>query len=89
MDPTKKSVRGKASIQAHEKAYFDTMHKRCRGFKTMILWTHHPAIRKMQRLASMEVERETKENVALFFRLFNEALAAYVGDPNYKFNPLL
>ena len=53
----------------------------------MTLWTHHPALRKMQRLATMEVERETKENVALFFKLFNEALSTYVGDPNYKFNP--
>ena len=35
----------------------------------------------------MEVEHETQEMVALFFKLFNEALAKYVGDPNYKFNP--
>ena len=87
MDPTKKTVRGKVSLQAHEKAYFDAMHKRCQGYKMMTLWTHHPALRKMQRLATMEVERETKENVALFFKLFNEALSTYVGDPNYKFNP--
>ena len=86
MDPTK-TVRGKVSLQAHEKAYFDAMHKRCRGYKMMTLWTHHPALRKMQRLATMEVEREKKENVALFFKLFNEALSTYVGDPDYKFNP--
>ena len=41
----------------------------------------------MRCLATMEVERETQEMVALFFKLFNEALAKYVGDPNYKFNP--
>ena len=87
MDPTKKTVQGKVSLQAHEKAYFDAMHKRCCGYKTMTLWTHHPALRKMKRLATMEVEREMRENVVLFFRLFNEALSKYVGDPDYKFNP--
>ena len=41
----------------------------------------------MRRLATMEVERERQEMVAIFFRLFNEALAKFVGDPAYKFNP--
>ena len=87
MDPTKMTVRGKPSLLASEPAYFDGMHRRCRGFKTLTLWTHHPGMRKMRRLATMEVERETQEMVAIFFRLFNEALAKFVGDPAYKFNP--
>ena len=87
MDPTKKTVRGKRSLLASEPAYFDGMHRRCCGFKTVTLWTHHPGMRKMRRLATMEVEHETQEMVALFFSLFNEALAAFVGDPAYKFNP--
>ena len=41
----------------------------------------------MWRLATMEVEREMQEMVAIFFRLFNKALAKFVGDPTYKFNP--
>ena len=87
MDPTKKTVRGQRSLLSYEPAYYDGMHRRCRGFKTLTLWTHHPGMRRMRRLATMEVERETQEMVALFFKLFNEALAKYVGDPNYKFNP--
>ena len=87
MDPTKKTVRGKRSLPSYEPAYYDGMHRRCRGFKTLTLWTHHPGMRRMQCLATVEVERETQEMVALFFKLFNKALAKYVGDPNYKFNP--
>ena len=36
MDPTKKTLRGKVSLQAPEKAYFDAMHKHCCGYKMMI-----------------------------------------------------
>ena len=35
----------------------------------------------------MEVKGETSENVALFWRLFNEVLAEVKGEPGYKFNP--
>ena len=87
MDPTKKTVRGRRSLLSYEKAYFDGMHKRCRGYKTLTLWTHHPGMRRMRRLATMEVQRENTESVALFFKLFNKALQEYTGDDQYKFNP--
>ena len=64
MDPTKKTVRGKRSLLSYEPAYYDGMHHRCRGFKTLTLWTHHPGMRRMRRLATMEVECETQEMVA-------------------------
>ena len=37
----------------------------------------------------MEVQRENTEMINLFFNLFNKALVNHVGDPNYKFNPML
>ena len=70
-----------------EPAYFDGMHKRCTGWKTLTLWVYHNAIRKLLRLATMEVKGETSENVTLFWRLFNEVLAEVKGEPGYKFNP--
>ena len=48
-----------------EPAYFDGMHKRCSGWKTLTLWVYHNARRKLLRLATMEVKGETSENVAL------------------------
>ena len=70
-----------------EPAYFDGMHKRCTGWKTLTLWVYHSASRKLLRLATMEVKGETSENVALFWRLFNEVLAEVKGEPGYQFNP--
>ena len=35
----------------------------------------------------MEVKGETSENVALFWKLFNEVLAEVKGEPGYQFNP--
>ena len=87
MGATRKTVRGQPSILSLEKAFFDGMHSRCKGYKTLTLWTHHPGMRRMQRLATMECKKESMEMIEIFFRLFNEALANFVGDPNYKFNP--
>ena len=53
----------------------------------LTLWTHHPGMRKMRCLATMECKRESTEMIELFFKLFHEALANFVGDENYKFNP--
>ena len=87
MDATRKTVRGRPRILSLEKAFFDGMHSQCKGYKTLTLWTHHPGMRRMQRLAMMECKKESTEMIEIFFRLFNEALANFVGDPNYKFNP--
>ena len=37
MDATRKTVHGKASILSLEKAFFDGMHSRCKGYKTLTL----------------------------------------------------
>ena len=85
MHTTQRTVRGKVSMLAYEKAYFDGMHRRVRGYKTLTLWLHHPGLRRMKHLASMDVKRENAKNVELF-NLFNQALRDYTGDPNYVFN---
>ena len=47
---------------------------------------HHPGMRKMQRLATMDCKKESMDMIALFFETFNEALAEVVGEKGYKFN---
>ena len=89
MDASIRPLNGKRSILSFEKSYFDGMHKRVRGFKTLTLWVHHPGMRRMKRLASMDCKRETQDMVALFFRLFNSALQDFTGDANYTFNPAM
>ena len=89
MDATCKTVRGKASILSLEKAFFDGMHSRCKGYKTLTLWTHHPGMRHMNHLATMECKKEDTETVEIFFRLFNEALANFLSEEGYKFNPMM
>ena len=89
MDATCKTVCGKASILSLEKVFFDGMHSRCKGYKTLTLWTHHQGMRRMNRLATMECKKEDTEMVEIFFRLFNEALANFLGEEGYKFNPTM
>ena len=89
MDIKRTPLSGKVSMLAYEKTYFDAMHRRVKGFKTLTLWVHHPGLRRMKRLASMEVECETADNVKLFFKIFNEALREYTGDSTYMFNPAM
>ena len=89
MDAQHFPLSGKCSILLFEKCYFDGMHKRVRGFKTLTFWLHHPSMWQMKCLASMEVSKENKDAVALFFHLFNRVLQEFTGDPTYMFNPPL
>ena len=43
----------------------------------------------MNCLATMECKKEDTEMVEIFFRLFNEALANFLGEEGYKFNPTM
>ena len=72
---------------AQEFCYFDAMHSRFRGFKTITLWVLHPLIRRMLKIACMEVEKESTKNLVLFWKTLNEMLSEVKGDPSYKFNP--
>ena len=89
MDINQKPVKGKISLLSREKAFFDGMQSHFRGYKTLTLWTHHLGMYCINRLATMEYKCEDTQMVSIFFQLFNEALAKYVGDENYKFNPLM
>lgn len=80
-------INGKKNALQEENAYFDATHRRVHSFKSLGLWLYHPAMRKILRLASMEIRTENSEDIAIFFRLFNEVLAKEKGEPGYKFNP--
>ena len=71
----------------NENAFFDATHCRVFGFKSFALWLVHSSLREMIRLASMEMRTENGEDIALFFRLFNEILQKVTGNDKYKFNP--
>ena len=70
-----------------ENAYFDATHSRVQNFKSLGMWLVHPAMKKILRLASMEIRSEHHEDIALFLTLFNKILAEVTGIPGYKFNP--
>ena len=70
-----------------EYAYFDGMHSRVRGYKTLTLWVYHLGMCKVLLLAVMEMESENTEMVTLFFNFFNECLKEFTGDKSYNFLP--
>ena len=69
-----------------ENCYFDAMHKRVQGFKSLGLLTFHPTMKKNLHLASMEIHSENTCDIAQFFSFFNEILAKEKKIPGYKFN---
>ena len=71
-----------------EVAYFDAVHTRVIGYKSIAVWVLHPATHALLRLCNMELRSESIAYIATFFTLFNEVLAEVKGDPDYKFNPL-
>ena len=70
-----------------EYAYFDGMHSRVRGYKTLTLWVYHPGMCKVVLLAVMETESENTDMVTLFFNLFNQCLQELTGNNSYSFTP--
>ena len=77
------------NVLMEEPAYFDGMHRRCEGWKTLTLWVYHPNPKRLYRLATMEVKGETSKSVAKFWEVFNSMLSEITGKENYKFNPKL
>ena len=80
-------IEGNENVLQGEPAYFDGMHKRCEGWKTLTLWVYHPNPQRLYRLATMEVKGETSKSVALFWSIFNDMLSEIKKEPGYKFNP--
>ena len=66
---------------------FYATHKCVQGFKSLGLWTFHPAMKKILCLASMEIQTENMCDITQFFRFFNEIVAKEKKVPGYKFNP--
>ena len=48
-----------------ENCYFDAMHKRVQGFKSLGLWTFHPTMKKILCYASMEIHSENTCDIAV------------------------
>ena len=80
-------VHGEANLLQMENTYFDATHTHVYGFKSLGLWLIHPAMKKILRLASMEIRSENFKEIGLFFKLFNEILSAVKDEAGYKFNP--
>ena len=67
--------------------YFDGTHSRCVGFKTLGAFFLHPGMRKLLRIASMEVRTEGTKNIRWFWKLLNQALREVTGNDEAIFNP--
>ena len=70
-----------------EVVYFDGMHKRCAGYKTLTLWVLQMVMRRLTRLATMEVKREDTTCCSLFWQILNNTLSEVKNQQGYKFNP--
>ena len=51
----------KDHFMREEYYYFDGTHGCCHGLKTPTLWTYHPLLRKIVKLATMDCKRENQE----------------------------
>ena len=71
-----------------EFAFLDVKHDRCREYKTATLWTYHPSMRKLLRLAVMDNEAENTKNLTVLWCIFNNMLQEETGQADYKFNPI-
>ena len=80
-------VNGEDNILQLENAYFDTTHSHVQYFKSLGMWLVHPAMKKVLRLASMEIHLEHHKDIVLFLHLFNKILEEVSGKEGYKFNP--
>lgn len=54
------------SILTFEWVYIDGMHSRVIGFKTLTMWTYHPGMCRVMKLAIMHCEHENTEMLTLF-----------------------
>ena len=46
--------------------FFDGYHSRCTGFISLGLWFQHPSMRRILRIASMEVRTEKGDTIEMF-----------------------
>ena len=69
-----------------EKAYFDSCHSRCVGYKTLALFVYHTVMWHILTHATIEVKSRSTCEITIFWELFNEILNDIKGR-DYKFNP--
>ena len=82
-------VDDKDSPLTHEPVYFDGMHSRVKYFVSLTLWGFHLAMRSMLMLAVMDTPTKTVDDIEIFFDTFNKALADYLEEPEYIWDPYL
>ena len=75
------------NILKQETAYFDGQHSRCQGFVTLLLFVFHPEMKKILRLATMEVRKENTSTIAQFWHLLGQAISLQSQKPDQLFNP--
>ena len=80
-------VGGQDSLLVEEPAYFDGMHSRVKYFVSLTLWVFHPAMRGMVILAIMDALKEDSDNIKIFFDIFTKAVAHYINEPEYIWDP--
>ena len=80
-------VGGQDSLLVEEPAYFDGMHSHVKYFVSLTLWVFHPAMRGMVILAIMDALKEDSDNIEIFFDIFTKAVAHYINEPEYIWDP--
>ena len=78
---------GPESILQDEDCYFDGCYSRCKDFVSLGLWFRHPSMRRIVKLARMEIKKEDTLSITIFFRKFNEMLQWIMQKSDYMFNP--
>ena len=80
-------IGGENSLLAKEPAYFDGMHGRTKFFVSLTMWVFHPGMRAMVILAIMDTLKEDSDHIELFFDIFTKAVAHYINEPEYIWDP--
>ena len=74
------------STLSEEYAFFDGKRNRVRNYLTIAIHVYHPLLRRIIRIASMDISsNETTESMVLFFEMLNSALKEATGN---SFNPV-
>ena len=82
-------INGEDSPLAYEPAYFDGMHSRVKHFVTLTCWAFHLAMQLMMILVVMDTPSENANDIEIFFDTFNKALADYLEEEDYIWDPYL
>ena len=70
------------NILKQETAYFNGQHSRCQGFVTLVLFVFHPGMKKILRLATMEVRKENTSIFAQCWNLLGQAISLQSQKPD-------